>query len=462
MQSKFLHKTAVLLTLSATLLSACDKNDTPSNTGMSSGYVVAASVGDANYLLMTDNLTHGSISAAGNGLTTESVTQWVFHSNKYLYRLVYNQGNAGITSSYILNQNGRLQERDNSYEIRSRFTSFGIYKDFIITSATGLGTASTSQADENGYFPKIFGISYLNVKEESLSTNHQTLISENFLGNGEFVTLAGIQELNGKLFTAAIPMGLSHYGVKANGGKYVKAGNEDLIKTESGGTGSSSYTPGELQWTQYPNEAHIAIYKDATFTNPKIIKTDKISYACGRRTSQYYQMIWATDNGDLYVFSPSYAKTMSDPRQQTTLPAGAMRIKAGTEVFDSTYYCNIEELTNGKSFMRSWHIGDTKFLFLMYDRPLTQANFAATQLAVFDAQAKTLKYVTGLPSAEVLSGFGNAPYSANGICHMPVTTTDDAQPAIYQIDATTAIATKGVRVASTQITGVGYLEATHY
>lgn len=41
-----------------------------------SSYVVAASVGDANYLLTADTLGDGSISAKNNGLTTESGTQW--------------------------------------------------------------------------------------------------------------------------------------------------------------------------------------------------------------------------------------------------------------------------------------------------------------------------------------------------------------------------------------------------
>ena len=65
--------------------------------------------------------------------------------------------------------------------------------------------------------------------------------------------------------------------------------------------------------------------------------------------SQYYQTIWAADNGDIYVFSPSYAKTMDDARQQTTLDAGVVRIKAGTEEFDPSYYYSIEDQTNGKS-----------------------------------------------------------------------------------------------------------------
>ncbi len=42
-------------------------------------------------------------------------------------------------------------------------------------------------------------------------------MSENFLGNGEYVTLAGILERNNKLYSAAIPMGLSQYGSATDG-----------------------------------------------------------------------------------------------------------------------------------------------------------------------------------------------------------------------------------------------------
>ena len=350
-----------------------------------SSYVVAASVGDANYLLTADTLGDGSISAKNNGLTTESGTQWIFYKDKYLYRLVYNQGNAGVTSSYVLNTEGKVKERDNTYEIK-RFTSYGIYGDYIITSSTG--DLGEEYADENGYLPKGFLLSYLDVAKETFTTNTNTILSENYLGNGEFVTLAGILQANGRIYSAAIPMGLSKYGVKAEGGKYVKY--PELVKTESGGSGSGAYEKGELQWTQYPNEAWVAIYANEKFENPKLIKTDKISYACGRNRSQYYQTIWTADNGDVYVFSPSYAKTMTAEVQKTTLPAGVVRIKANAEEFDPDYYCNLEAQTGGKAFLRCWHITEDYFLLLMYDRPLTESGFAAKELAIYKGEDKSL------------------------------------------------------------------------
>ena len=247
-------------------------------------------------------------------------------------------------------------------------------------------------------------------------------------------------------------MGLSQYGVKANDGEWVKY--PELVKTEAGGSSSSAYLKGELQWTQYPNEAWVAIYDNERFENPTLIKTDKISYACGRHRSQYYQMIWAADNSDVYVFSPSYAKVMTAEVQRTTLPAGVVRIKAGSKEFDTDYYVNIEEQTGGKSFVRSWHLTDDYFMLLMYDRPFSETGYTGNQLAIFKGSTGKLTYVSGMPSE--VSGFGNTPYVENNTAYVAVTITD-AQPAIYCINPETAVATKGLTVETTQISGIGKL-----
>lgn len=424
-----------------------------------SSYVIAASVtasgNTTNVLLTAETLEEGSISTVNNGLVNDGATQWVYYNNQYLYGLSYNQGNAGITTSFYLDNSGSLKKRNGEFAIK-RFTTYGTYGKYVMTSSTGDGP--TEWNDENGYTPQSFLISYLDTSTDTYTTNdtqNEAYLSENFLGNGEYVTLAGLLENDGKLFSAAIPMGLSQYGTKYENGKWVLPGNEDLIKTESGGTNSSSYSKDELQWTQYPNECWVAIFTDETLTEKKLIKTDKISYACGRYKSQYYQMIWPNDNGDIYVFSPSYAKTMTDSRQQTTLPAGVVRIPAGTEDFDD-YYCDLEALSGGNSFLRCWPIAEDYFLLLMYDRPLTETDFTANQLAVFDADKKQLTYVSGLPSTDVISGFGSTIYTENGNAYVTITTTD-SYPAIYKVDPATATATKGLTVEATQLTAVGKL-----
>lgn len=449
-----------ILFMAGFVFTSCDDSSTPpidngDDNNVTEAYVIAATSGDANYLLTSDKLSEGSVTTANNGLETEVGSYWIYFQDKYMYRLVYNQGNAGISSSYVLNKDGKVAERDNTYEIK-RFTSYGTFKNNIITSSTN----DLNIKEGDTYAQKGFSFNYIDVEKEDIKPNQEEILSENYLGNGEFVTLSGILESNNKIYTAPIPMGLSQYGSSVNGGEYVIY--PELVKTEDGGSASSAYKKGELQWTQYPNEAWVAVYDDATMKNPTLIKTDKISYACGRYRSQYYQTIWAAGNGDIYVFSPSYAKTMVADVQKTTLPAGVVRIKAGAKEFDDSYYFNIEEKTNGNSFLRTWHIGDDNFLLLMYDEPFYESfnpvDVAASRLAIFKGESKEFTYVTGLPEPDKIQGFANTPYFENGKAYVAVTTTDGQHPAIYEIDTTTAKATKGVTVSSSQIAAVGKLK----
>lgn len=447
-------------------LTACE--DDPSNSGggddngdENKEYVIAASVtasgSTTNVLVNTATLDEGTVSTVNNGVVNDGATYWVFFKNQYLYALTYNQGEAGGTRSYIMTSGGDIERRSAEFGVR-RFTTYGTYDKYIMTTSTGDGP--TEWNDENGYTPKVILASYLDAAAETFTTNdtkNKAYLSENFLGNGEYVTLSGLLEHNNKIYTAAVPMGLSQFGSKDQGGKWIVPGNEDLVKTESGGSNSSAYKKDELQWTQYPNECWVAIFNDESLTDKKLIKTDKISYAAGRNRSQYYQMIWAADNGDVYVFSPSYAKTMTDPRQQTTLPAGVVRIPNGSEDFDD-YYCNLEALANGNSFLRTWHIADDYFMLLMYDKPFSNADRVANQLAIFKADDKKLTYVTGLPATDQISGFGNAPYVENGTAYVTVSFNEGGgSPAIYKIDPATATATKGVTIEATQVSGVGKL-----
>ena len=462
MKQKVFLRASSALAMSALALISCSDNNDPDMTGgnedINGGkFVIATTVQGSNatsYVLLTaESVDEGTLSAVNNGLVNDGASQWVFHGNDYLYALTYNQGNAGTTRSYTLGVDGLINPRDMEYKV-SRFTSYGLYKNYILSMSTGNG--QESQADVNGYLPKTLLLTYLDVNAETARSNDTSTGAysvENYLGNGEYVTLAGVEQSGSRIFSGAIPMGLSQYGAAADGGKWIRKGYEDLVKTADGGSNSSSYKKGELQWTQYPDEGWVAIFDNESMTNPTLVKSDKISYPCGRFKSQYYQTIWSADNGDIYVFSPSYAKTMTDTRQQTTLPAGVVRIPAGASQFDD-YYCNLEELSGGKSFMRCWHAGGNYFLLLMYDRPLTESGFSATELAIFDAASKKLTFVKGLPSN--LSSFGKTALSFAGNVYISVNVTD-GYPAIFRIDPTTAQATKGITVEATEITGFGYM-----
>ena len=247
-------------------LSACsDKGDDPAPgdngdnpaAAADGRFVFATTVQGSNatsYVLLTgESLDEGTISTVNNGLLNDGATQWVFHKD-YLYALTYNQGNAGATRSYILGDNGEMKDRGTEYHI-SRFSSYGTCNDDIITMSTGEGPASL--ADAAGYKPMTLLVTYLDVVNETSRTNDTStgLYSmENFLGNGEYVTLAGAEQSGSRLYCGAIPMGLSQFGAAAEGGKWIRPGFEHLVHQEAGGTGSGAYKAGELVGTPYPDE----------------------------------------------------------------------------------------------------------------------------------------------------------------------------------------------------------------
>ncbi|WP_297972803.1 DUF4374 domain-containing protein [uncultured Bacteroides sp.] len=465
MKKNYLNKISFAALMAVALTACSDDNGVPEVpvTGTDSSFVLATSVKDgeqtANVLLTSQSLEEGSVSVRNNGLVNDGATEWVFYKDRYLYALTYNQGNAGTTRSYVMGEDGQVHPRSAEYKV-SRFTSFGQYGKYILSVSTGDGLAEYADADGN--LPKMLLLTYLDVEAETAKAsdsrgNKDALMAENFLGNGEYVTLSGFEEANGKLYSGIVGMGLSPYGSAIDGGKYIREGYEDLVKTESGGTGSGSYKKGELPGTQYPDECWVAIFDNETLGGRKLIKTDKISYPCGRFRSQYYQCVWAADNGDVYVFSPSYAKTLTDKRQQTKLNAGVVRIKAGTTEFDPNYYYDLEAQSGGVSFLRCWHAGGNYFLLRMYDRSFTQSGTpVANRLAVFNGDNGKLTFVSGLPEADQISDFGKMPYVADGHIYMPVATSD-GYPAIYKINPATATATKGLTMEVNTATAVGRL-----
>lgn len=454
-----------ILAMAGSVMTSCDSNEedvikdndnNPAEETVKKSYVVAAAVDGTSYLLTAESLDEGSISVRGNGTEVIGGTYWVFKNQKYLFGLVYNKGGNGTGASYYLDAANTIREKY-TYEY-NRITTYGIWGDNVITASTGNG--STDMADEDGNLPQVLLFNYLNADDGSQSS--ASVNAENFLGNGEKVHLAGMVEANGKLYTSVIPGGMSLYGIKRWPECVTDPG---LIATADGGSGSGSYTAGTIPSTQYPDKAYIAIYSGNNFNNtPVIAETDKIGYACGRYASQYYQTIWAADNGDVYVFSSGYGRTAvsSDDLKKVEgqLPSGVMRIKAGETKFDDSYYVNLEEIGKKHAMYRCWHISDDYFLLQMYNGGLEEMLKGRTadmsQLAIFKGEDKSITPVTGLPTD--LAGFGGEPFGENGKMYIAVSVTGGDYPAFYKIDAKTGVATKGLTVEADELTTAGVLQ----
>ena len=421
-----------------------DTNPPGGTTGISR-YVIAAQGDDAAYLVTSESLDEGSVTILNNGTETEGGSYWVFYGERYLFSLQYNDGAAGTGSSFVLNGlTGQVAEQ-NAYTF-NRVTTVGTWGNHVITASTNDGS---QEQDAEGNYAKYLQFNYLNVNDGTTTTGRR--IAENFLGNGEIVSFAGFVETGGRLYTSVVPMGMSHYGVNTFPDKVT---DPDLVAKSDGGQGSGSYTAGQIPSTQYPDSAFVAIYSGDSFNEaPVIARTGKIGFASGRNRSQYYQTIWAADNGDLYVFSPGFGRTATssaDLKKVTgTLPSGVVRIKAGQTQFDPDYYYNLEAQGTGHPMFRCWHITADYFLLQMYSEgTMSGKNAPVAELAVFKGESGVLTPVTnGLPAKEDIASLGT-PYSENGVAYIPVVTTDGSSPALYKIDPVTASATKGLTIVT--------------
>lgn len=461
-----LHLYAALVMGSAALLASCSSSDSPLtdesessnpeiNEVSKGSIVVGATVDEVNYLVTANSLDEGVISIKGKGKETEEGAYWIFKDNRYLFRLVYNQGNSGTGSSYQLDADGKMVD-GLTYNF-NRVTTYGTWGDNVITASAGNSTTK----DKDGNIAKGLLVNYLSSVNGTVKTH--TYPAENFLGNGEYVSFSGFVEANNRLYTSVVPMGMSVYGVK-NYPQLVSS--QDLIAKADGGQRSSAFVKGSIPATQYPDSAFVAIYSGSDFSErPVIARTGKIGYATGRNRSQYYQTIWANDNGDVYVFSPGYGRfsvydtQASDLKKvKGQLPSGVVRIKKGETQFDPSYYVNLEAIGPKLPMYRCWHITGDYFLLQLYTQGITYNGVGATRLAVFNAATQSLTAVTGLPDERVISDFGESPYTHNGYCYLPVTTTEKGSyPAFYRIDPRTAVAVKGATVEAESVNATGWL-----
>ncbi len=448
---------AAALMTSATTLTSCDNDNNGSTPAPpateESLYVIPAVDGEATYLITATSLDSGRVTAMGNGTEVMNASYWVYKDGEYVFALVYNKGGAGTGASYYLDSDARITEKY-TYTY-NRITTYGTWGDHVITASTG----NASKPDAEGNYAQVLLFNYLNANDGAQEEG--SLNAENFLGNGEKVHFAGIVEASGRLYTSVIPGGMSLYGISHWPEMVTDA---SLVTTEAGGSGSGAYTAGVIPSTQYPDSAFVAIYTGSSFNDtPIIARTGKIGFACGRMRSQYYQTIWAADNGDLYVFSPGYGRSFvsTDALRKVTgaLPSGVVRIKAGATEFDEDYYVNIEALGNKNPLFRCWHIDEDYFLLQLYkngaESMINDGQYAdVSELAIFKAEEGTLTLITGLP--ENMS-IGGEPYGENGAVYIPVNVTTDDYPSFYKIDARTATALKGLTVETESIKTAGRL-----
>ena len=83
---------------SGVFVASCDDDNNPVDNPPIDGetaYVVAATTGEASYLVVANSLDEGTVSTQGNGTEVIGGTYWVYKGLDYVFALVYNKGGAG-------------------------------------------------------------------------------------------------------------------------------------------------------------------------------------------------------------------------------------------------------------------------------------------------------------------------------------------------------------------------------
>jgi hypothetical protein len=389
--------------------SSCDKNDggitPPPAVTKPYQYVVVANSQDGTYILQTDSIRSGKISIKGNGIETEAASAWIFFKNKYAYDLVYKQGDPAEVGAYELGDNGRLKKRLNTYQMPSRYTTYGSFDKYVITAV------SVTRADGTP------GLSFNRLDVETQTITEKVIPSANFTGNGETANLSGILEVGDKFFSG-------------------------ICTTPAVNPGGTTGTV-----TAYPDSVWVGIFdKDWNCT---VLRDGRLSYATGRYRSSYLSNLAKDDNDNVYVFSSAYDN-------RTTKPSGALRIKKGETRFDPDYFFDIQALAGGRHLFKVWHISGNYFLLQMYNKPNQTKESIWSVLAVVDVEKKTYKEVSGLPALEDITSIGSTPFAEDGIIAVPIVSKNE-YPHLYIIDPVKATATKGLEIEADGITAVGKL-----
>lgn len=402
-----------------------EESITPGEDKVSKYFVSTNQLADGNaaatYILTSESLTEGTISAVGQGFPlTNAGHVWYNISPSRAVGFVYVRGAQNFGDVLGL-KNGIVTPVGEGFIFPTRFNSYSIANGKALASSGGLADQKDLEKQEVREY--IYSVEGLNGVP---SAQRRDILVSNIHAQGEFFSFAGFTATpNGKIYSGVIPSKIEY--------------------TSSGG--GSAVGP-----TDYPDKVFVVKMDENATKIEKVIEDDRLSYAAGRRRSQNLQHVFAEDNY-IYVFSNSVD-------ENTTKTPGVLRIDINTDAFDPSWKIDLgDAVTGGHYFWRVMDIKNGNFLLDFYVKAGDRSLEGTGKLAILNVNTGSFKWVTGYDANNILQNsniYPPMPHLENGKAYIPIMVNGQL-PAIYEIDPATAVAKRGLEVEADYITGFGKL-----
>ena len=406
-----LTKKASILSLSLLVLASCskDKVSVPDtgNSGNGDRYFVAAVKG-GTYAFAVDNLEKDTTWTTSTAFEDQfTYSHYASNGTNAVFSVSYQKGQPAPVSVYQLNSQGVLKKTAES-SVQSGFNAIGAFSHYLFVLA-----------------------------------NNKTVVDAN--NNSAPGTTVNVMDLNNQPLTNSV-QGIATTGIVPNTTAQL------LGITDAGdGTFYSPLALTAIEGTTAPASGAYIAKVGEDLKVQKVITTTKIGSPNGANGSTRWSLLGNDDNGNTYAFYGT-ASSATEPRK-----AAVMRINKGAGDFDASYYFDIETASGGVGFTKMTHITGDYFLLQMA-AAASSGYSTPSSFAVVNVNTQKFTWVTGLP-ASVTDAATNVGWvlAANNKAYIPLT-TPDADPTIYYVDPSTAVAKKGITVSGvTSVSGLAKL-----
>ncbi len=386
-------------------ITSCDDDNGTTTYSNSSSYVLSLGVTGTDgvtvyYVVSTDSLTSGTISANGNG-----IEQTGYHDYQKGSNTIFCIGGMGVTecTGIVRADDGNLEE-NGSFVFTNSLS--GLTQ---IDNNTMLGVEIPANAEAGDKF------TFYTIDANTLEiTNKNTSVSVSPLSDLDWPSLTGFEYSNGYVYLSYCPMNSSTFD------------------------------------TNYTDNGYVAVF---SYPELKLVNHIVDSRTGNIGSWNAYNGFMKDEQGDLYLLSNS---NIVNGYSQTTKGASFTRIKSGATDVDEDYFFDFSEVTNGMSPSHVIYCGNG----IAYAEVCTlnaeqqaEHRWSDTGLKgmIVDLYNKTAVEVEGIPIHDGDGGRRFAALYDNGYVYFRIGTSEGNY--LYQVDVKNATAIRGAKVSATFVAG---------